>query len=523
MSIKKRLASIALFFTILATLIMSGTCFSVFACECGEYHEAPFHVGDDVITLTETNSGNGWRWDYATRTLTLTNANISNTIPEPFEPSYPGEKRPEVPGKYLYDKTQNSVILLPPNSTLILNGNNVVTPVEDDTIYSFSSAINCVGKSLTIKGGGSLTSNGMINAHSLVFDGVNVTTNKNKTDEYGYNGLSCWELHIKNSVVTNNANTSFVAILEMSKGVLYTKNVNSEETQGAIYFFKNSDMSKYDVKYKTATGYDGETLAGNTEIYTVFFEKRNGNNVPASDIVIKDKAKTTGATSSNKAPNSSKTSTPAAPSKSSKPSISLTPSTSSTASTSSSASTSSTASTSSNIQTSSNSNNEVVEDDKVKINYSSETFPAQTIVSVKLVSSGEVYKAAQTALSSVGSKFTAYDINAVNNDKKVQPNGKVNATFKIPSNYDVEKVCVYYVGDEKIEKIPSSVDKNERTVFAELSHFSVYAVVEENINVENSDNTIYICIIAIAAVVILALVLAIFLILRKQKINKENA
>ena len=501
MNVIKTIASMVLVFAILTIFLTTGINVSVDACECGEPHEAPFHIGDDIITLSESSSGDGWQWNHSTRTLTLTNANISNTIPEPFDPSYPGEQRPETSGKYIYDKTQNSVILLPPNSTIILNGNNIVTPVEDETIYSFAFAIGCVGQSLTIKGGGSLQSNGVINAHCLVFDGVNVTTNKNKTDEYGYNGISCYELHIKDSVVKNNAETGFVASFNIKNGVLYTKNSQGGDMPAAIYFFKNYDTSRFETKYKTATGYDGETVAGNAGDYTTFFEKRDDTLIEAIDIMIKDKI-----TTSEKQSQDSNTS--------------------SDTDTSSNDNTSSGSSASSDTISSGDSNQEdgeiLVNKQDVNIRYNKNVFPAATIMNVKLIDRGIAYQTTQQALSSISSKFVVYDIEAKCDDKNVQPNGVVYATFIIPVGYDADKTSVYHISEQGYEKIPSTTEKENMLITAELSHFSTYAVVEErSVNTEEEPKTQkqgYVLIIVIIVVMVLLFVGA-YIIIRK-KLNK---
>ena len=487
MNIRKTI-SIILTFAILATFLISEAAFSAGACECGMYHEEPFHVGDDLISLTASGSGSGWKWNHNSRTLTLTNANISNTVPEPFDPSYPGEERPQIPGKYLYDKVQNAVIHLPPDSTIILNGKNTVTVVEDESLYPFHYAIHGVDKSLTIKGGGSLYSNGAIGAHALVFDGVTVTMNENQIEKLG--GMSCYELHIKNSTIKNNSDVGFVAKLEISNGVLYTKNTDGGEMPGAIYFFKNFDTSKYDVKYKTETGYDGETVSGNAGAYTTFFKKGEGAKVEVTDIMIKGK------TSSNKKPSTSTTSKK--PSSSEKDDAS-------------------------SSQPDEKEDEVVVDRGGVKIKYPVQAFPVTTVIHVAAINSGAEYGVAENALSGVASNFVAYDINAVDGDKKAQPDGTVSAEFAVPKEYDINRTAVYYVSDSGYEKIPSTVDEAKYTIKADLSHFSIYAVVEEKevpaIEENGSTNYVYI-IIAVAAG--LALVAVGVLVFCKQRGRKDK-
>ncbi len=499
MNINKVILSIVLIFTISASLI-SGVSLSAVACDCGEYHEAPFHVGDDIISLAESNSGNGWQWSHNARTLTLTNANISNTVPEPFDPSYPGEKRPETPGKYMYDKVENSVIFLPPNSTIILNGNNTVTPVEDDSMDPFYFAIHGVGSTLTIKGGGSLHSKGLINVHRLVFDSVNVTIDENQKVKHG--GIFCYELHIKNSTVKNNARTNNVAALNINNGVLYTKNTEGGEMPGAIYFFKNYDTSRFDVKYKTATGYDGETVGGNKGEYATFFKKIDGAQVEATDIMIKGKS------SANNKPVTSTTSK-------------VTNSTSSKQPNSSEKIETNTSSTT--VESQVQENEVVIDKGNVSVKYHSNVFPTMTIISIASVESGDAYQMTKQALSEVSSKFLAYDINAKDNDVKVQPDGTVTVAFDIPKDYDIDKTAIYYVSEDGYEKIPSEVDRDEYIIRADLSHFSIYAVVEENVltaQAEKKEFEYKYIVIAVAAVLVTSL--AGVFVYRKQKMNKVN-
>ena len=136
--------------------------------------------------------------------------------------------------------------------------------------------------------------------------------------------------------------------------------------------------------------------------------------------------------------------------------------------------------------------------EQVEVKAAENVFPENTVVEIKAVTSGDQYTAVDTALKSTASKFEAYDITAKSENVTVQPNGTVKATFNIPQSFDINKVAVVYVSDEgKVETLPFTVDKDTKTVTAELSHFSFYAVIEklepaaENVtsDVTSSDDT----------------------------------
>ncbi len=105
---------------------------------------------------------------------------------------------------------------------------------------------------------------------------------------------------------------------------------------------------------------------------------------------------------------------------------------------------------------------------------SKDAFPQNTEVKVEAVKeTAAIAKAIPTAKS-----VTAYDINAFLDNKKLQPNGEVEVTFPIPSDFDasLHNIEVYYIADNgETEKIEATV--SDGGVIAKLKHFSVYAVV----------------------------------------------
>lgn len=130
----------------------------------------------------------------------------------------------------------------------------------------------------------------------------------------------------------------------------------------------------------------------------------------------------------------------------------------------------------------------IVENETVTLKAQENVFPESTVVTAEKVTEGENYTTAANALKKSAQKFEIYNITAKSDNVSVQPNGKVEATFDIPEGFDTDLVSVIYISDSgKIEYIPSVVNKEKNTVTAELSHFSIYAVIEENPNVP--DNT----------------------------------
>ena len=99
-------------------------------------------------------------------------------------------------------------------------------------------------------------------------------------------------------------------------------------------------------------------------------------------------------------------------------------------------------------------------------------------VTAEKITAGEVYERAKTAVSSVAQKFTVFEFNAVKDEAKVQPNGKLAVTFHIPEGYSNNVKILYVADDGTTEEITSTINAGERTVVAELSHFSTYVLVD---------------------------------------------
>lgn len=131
----------------------------------------------------------------------------------------------------------------------------------------------------------------------------------------------------------------------------------------------------------------------------------------------------------------------------------------------------------------------VAESNEVSVKALENVFPENTVVKIEKLTSGQTFNIADKALGQTAEKFVAYDITATSENVSVQPNGTAKATFDIPDGYDLDNIAVIYVSnDGTTETLTSVVDKENKTVTAELSHFSIYAVVEKTSETENNES-----------------------------------
>ena len=145
------------------------------------------------------------------------------------------------------------------------------------------------------------------------------------------------------------------------------------------------------------------------------------------------------------------------------------------------------------------------------------------------------FESAKNILKDVCNEFILYDITAVLNGAKVQPNGEVTVTFNIPDGFgkDVE---VFFVSDDgTYEKLESEVNEDGKTITARLNHFSNYAVckvsdskaeistdkAEPEISTDKTENAknnnvLYLIIAALAIAVIVGV--TVFIMKKKKQI-----
>lgn len=117
-------------------------------------------------------------------------------------------------------------------------------------------------------------------------------------------------------------------------------------------------------------------------------------------------------------------------------------------------------------------------------------FEAGTTVTAKEVKNGTAFDTAKKALNGVSNKYVVFDFSAVKNGATVQPKGKVKVTMSIPETLSAEGLKMFYVSDKgKKEEIKITVDKKNKTVTAELEHFSTYVLANVSSSPKTGDNS----------------------------------
>lgn len=117
--------------------------------------------------------------------------------------------------------------------------------------------------------------------------------------------------------------------------------------------------------------------------------------------------------------------------------------------------------------------------DGCSVNAGEGVFPYGVSLNIEKLTSGILFFNAQKAMENLCEKMTVYEITAMRNNMKVQPNGTVTVTFDIPKDYDMDKVAVFYVSPEgEAEKLKSEVDENGTFATVKLTHFSTYVLAE---------------------------------------------
>lgn len=103
-------------------------------------------------------------------------------------------------------------------------------------------------------------------------------------------------------------------------------------------------------------------------------------------------------------------------------------------------------------------------------------FPKDTELKIEVAAAEAA--APLAAVLNEKAEIFAYEITALANGAAVQPDGTVRVTFPIPASYNqgIHDLALYYVPEQgEPELIPAT--KNPDGLVADLSHFSLYAVV----------------------------------------------
>ena len=132
-------------------------------------------------------------------------------------------------------------------------------------------------------------------------------------------------------------------------------------------------------------------------------------------------------------------------------------------------------------------------DNQITVGNADQVFEANTVITVESVTQGVIFDTVKEALKDVVSdmKHTAIlDITATLDGKAVQPDGKVQMTFAIPEHLSADNLKLFYVSDDgkTTEEIAITVNKDARTVTANLEHFSTYVLA--NVVVDGDTGTV---------------------------------
>ncbi|MBR0427414.1 MAG: hypothetical protein IJK18_04370 [Clostridia bacterium] len=121
-------------------------------------------------------------------------------------------------------------------------------------------------------------------------------------------------------------------------------------------------------------------------------------------------------------------------------------------------------------------------DTKIKLDTTSAVVPKGTTLEAKEVKDGATYNTVVKAVENEVDKFVLYDIYLMNNNAKIQPNGKVKVSIPVPDGYDTSKIVVYRV-EENGTKTKLDVTVKDGYITFETDHFSNYVVGEEKTTV----------------------------------------
>ena len=119
-------------------------------------------------------------------------------------------------------------------------------------------------------------------------------------------------------------------------------------------------------------------------------------------------------------------------------------------------------------------------DIQVSMGNASKVFDKGTVITIDSVENGKIYDIVKQALKNMVASMDhvlILEINATRDGKPVQPDGAVQVTFQIPDNLSPDHLKLFYVAEDgTTQEIAITVDKDARTVTANLEHFSTYVL-----------------------------------------------
>lgn len=115
----------------------------------------------------------------------------------------------------------------------------------------------------------------------------------------------------------------------------------------------------------------------------------------------------------------------------------------------------------------------LAQSEAVTISAAAGIFPAGTTVEIAAPDQ-DTLQHIENALGGEAARFVAYDIIA-----SAQPNGSVQISISIPQDFDTSRLALYYIDEGgATQRLHTIIDRDQGILLAELSHFSLYAVVE---------------------------------------------
>ena len=114
----------------------------------------------------------------------------------------------------------------------------------------------------------------------------------------------------------------------------------------------------------------------------------------------------------------------------------------------------------------------------IKLNTTTDVIPDTIQLVAEEVKSGDSYNTVVKAIGNDVEKFVLYDISLINNNAKIQPNGKVKISIPVPEGYNTSKIVVYRIAEDGTKTKYDTIIDNGYITF-ETDHFSNYVVAEE--------------------------------------------
>ena len=116
----------------------------------------------------------------------------------------------------------------------------------------------------------------------------------------------------------------------------------------------------------------------------------------------------------------------------------------------------------------------------IKLNADTTVVPENTVLETKEVKEVKTLNIVKETLKEISTKYTTYDITLKSEGVAIQPNGKVQISIPIPSDYDKTKLTVLRVADDGTKTEYDTKVEGEIAVI-ETDHFSTYVLAEKNV------------------------------------------